>query len=69
MNDTTIMLFIDPIVIEQVVHCGTPLEAIAKIGGILFVLRIAFLIRFFHEHYFEKRMRFLYTRPITTAPT
>jgi hypothetical protein len=46
------------------VHCGTPIEAIAKIGGILFVLRIAFLIRYFHEVYFERKMRALYTRPL-----
>lgn len=63
MTETTIMLFIDPVILEQTVHCGTPLEAIAKIGGILFVLRIAFLIRFFHEHYFERQMRYLYARP------
>ncbi|TNV81834.1 hypothetical protein FGO68_gene3691 [Halteria grandinella] len=63
MTETTIALFIDPVIIEQTVHCGTPLEAIAKIGGILFVLRIAFIIRFFHEHYFERRMRYLYARP------
>jgi hypothetical protein len=50
------------VVIEQTRHCSTPIEAIAKIGGLLFVLRISFFIRFLHELLFEWKMRQKYPR-------
>ena len=41
-------------------HCSTPIEAIAKIGGLLFVIRISFFIKFLHGLCFEHKMRKIY---------
>lgn len=65
LNPTELIIttFIDPVIIEQTRHCRTPIEAIALIGGLLFVLRVSFLIKYFHELYFEKKMRKIYANP------
>ena len=38
------------------------MEAIAKIGGLLFVLRVGFIIRYIHELMFDLKMRRKYPR-------
>jgi len=48
---------IHPVIRQQTIRCTTPIEAIAKIGGLLFVLRVSFIVRFLHELMFDMKMR------------
>ena len=61
-SDLNVHTLIDPVLFIQTKHCGTPIDAIAKIGGLLFVLRVSFFIRFLHELLFEWKMRRQYPR-------
>jgi len=46
-----------PVINQQVLRCDTPITALAKIGGLLFVMRISLILTFVHELLFNTKMR------------
>jgi hypothetical protein len=61
-NVINLQWYIHPVVFQQIIRCGTPIEAIAKIGGLMIIIRISLLIQFIHELLFDYKMRQMYPR-------
>lgn len=51
-----------PVINLQVLRCDTPIAALAKIGGLLFVMRISVLLSLVHEWIFNCKMRQRYPK-------
>ena len=46
-----------PVINLQVKHCDTPITALAKIGGLVFLLRISLVLNYVHQLMFDCKMR------------
>ena len=49
-----VAFYLDPVIVQQTIHCDTPINAIARIGGLLFLIRVSSLLRYFHMKLFER---------------
>ncbi|TNV78439.1 hypothetical protein FGO68_gene5052 [Halteria grandinella] len=51
-----LFIFLDPVMTEHQIRSQTPVELIAKIGGLLVLTRVFFLARWFNERRFERML-------------